>query len=129
MRMPGGWFRSSSTLQWGRGQVCDGTAAARLVGLRLFRCQVYGSAQGRFTSPDPMLKSAKATQSMSPEKAKAKCLRISLDPDDRSIDSLAGLSVEQISNASGDLLSGLTSVVAALGFEFTAKYGPAQRIE
>jgi RHS repeat-associated protein len=42
----------SSTLRWGSWQVYDGTAVDRLVGLDYFGARYFGSAQGRFTSPD-----------------------------------------------------------------------------
>jgi RHS repeat-associated protein len=42
----------SSTAQWSWGQVYDGTASGRLVGLDYFGARYMSSAQGRFTSPD-----------------------------------------------------------------------------
>ncbi len=45
----------SSTAQWSCGQVYDGTASGRLVGLDYFGARYMSSAQGRFTSPDPKM--------------------------------------------------------------------------
>ncbi len=42
----------SSTAQWSCGQIYDGTAVDRPVGLDYFGARYFSAAQGRFTSPD-----------------------------------------------------------------------------
>jgi RHS repeat-associated protein len=45
----------SSTLRWDSWQAYDRTAVERLVGLDFFGVRYISSAQGRFTSPDPLV--------------------------------------------------------------------------
>jgi RHS repeat-associated protein len=49
----------SSTLHWASWQIYDGTASDRLVGLDYFGARYFSAAQGRFTSPDPLLNSGR----------------------------------------------------------------------
>jgi len=51
----------TSTLHWGCTPFSCDSVSARLVGLDYFGARYFSSAQGRWTSPDPMMASAKAS--------------------------------------------------------------------